>query len=182
MDLRLIFRRLWPTRWQRPGKHETISMVLLLRKPHLFSEKELRLARERAWSTSFAGGDDSKHFVVQSGPVTMMKVGPHLLNFFTYPHPFIDDPETNVEWLPQASQRKAWVEHSGCVGIDYVNQDSDLGLILCVLSRLAAELLDDNCTGVYVPYVSSLTSHVGSIYEDLRAVASSRLTGATETT
>ncbi len=158
-------------------------MVMLLRKPHTFGEEELRLAAERAWGVSFSGGGGSKNFVGRSERLTMVKVGPHLLNFFTYPGPFIDNPETNVEWLPEGSQRKAWVEHSACVGISYVNVESaDLELMLCVLSRLTAELLDDNCTGIYTPYISSLVPNIGSIYEDLRAIGSSRVTGAPPTT
>jgi len=32
-------------------------MILLLRKPHTFSEENVRLAAERAWGLSFLGGD-----------------------------------------------------------------------------------------------------------------------------
>src|SRR5437660_1446021 len=105
MNLKDIFRRLVPLRWQRTTRREPLSMVLLLRKPHLFGAEELRLAAERAWHRSFAGEEKgSMHCVVQSGTVTLMKAGPHLLNFFYYPESYIENPRANVDWLPHPSQ------------------------------------------------------------------------------
>ena len=73
MNVKDILRRLIPKRWQRRSSGDPISMVLLLRKPHFFEVQELRLAAEKAWGTSFAGGKGSKHCVFQSGIVTLMK-------------------------------------------------------------------------------------------------------------
>ena len=81
MNYKAIFRKLIPMRWQRTSKNEPLSIVLLLRKPHLFNAQELRLAAQRAWLTSFAGGEGSMHCVAQSGEVTLLKAGPHVLNF-----------------------------------------------------------------------------------------------------
>jgi hypothetical protein len=175
MIIPYILRRFIPMRWQRPSKDETISIVLLLRKPHFFAAEELERAAERAWRTSFAdGGEKSTHFVLQSGMVTMVKAGPHLLNFFHYPHPYIDNPKENVDWLSQASQRQAWTEHTGCLGVDYMNRHTDVELIYCVLSKLVAELLDENCTGIYTPRERSLAPNDKSLYQDLFELGSSR--------
>jgi hypothetical protein len=174
MNLPYILRRFIPMRWQRPSKDETISIVLLLRKPHFFTAGELERAAERAWRTPFTGGgENSRHFVMQTG-VTMMKAGPHLLNFFHYPQPYIDNPKENVDWLPQASQREAWIEHTACLGVDYLNRDTDVELIYCVLSKLVAELLDENCTGIYTPRERSLTPNDKSLYQDLFELGSFR--------
>ncbi|HTC32149.1 MAG TPA: hypothetical protein VK724_02200 [Bryobacteraceae bacterium] len=104
----------------------------------------------------------------------MMKAGPHLLNFFHYPQPYIDNPKENVDWLPQASQREAWIEHTACLGVDYLNRDTDVELIYCVLSKLVAELLDENCTGIYTPRERSLTPNDKSLYQDLFELGSFR--------
>jgi hypothetical protein len=167
-------RKLIPLRWQRLSKDEPLSMVMLLRKPHLFSAIELQLVAERAWHTSFAGGEGSMHCVAQSGATILMKAGPHLLNFFYYPKPYIDDPREAVESFPQPSQRRAWIEHSACVGVDYMNYDADVELGYCVLSKLVAEMLDENCTGVYIPRECSLAPNDDTLYLELQKMASAR--------
>jgi len=134
MRLPYALRRFVPLRWQRTSKEEPLSMVLLLRKPHLFSTEELRRAAERAWHVSFAGKEESSmHCVVQSGTTTMMKAGPHLLNFFYYPAPFVENHKENTAWLRQASQREAWIKHTACLGVDYFNHDVSVELGYCVL-------------------------------------------------
>ena len=148
-------------------------MVLLLRKPHLFSAEELRLAAERAWHTSFAGEENSsKDCVVQSATVTLMKAGPHALNFFYYPEPYVENPKGSVDWLPHPSQRQAWANHAACVGVDYLNYDVSVELGYAVLSKLVAEMLDGNCTGVYIPQQRSLIPNDESLYLELHKLTS----------
>jgi len=148
-------------------------MVLLLRRPHLFSADELRLAAERAWHTSFAGEENgSKHCVVQSETVTLMKAGPHALNFFYYPEPYIENPKENLDWLPHPRQRQAWVSHSACFGVDYLNYDVSVELGYCVLAKVVAEMLDGNCTGIYIPRQRSLIPNDESLYVELQKLAS----------
>lgn len=178
MDFRRLFRRYIPLRWQRTGGSDPISIVLLQRVPHFFSAAELRLAAEKTWGASFTnGGANSMRRVKQSGNATLMKAGPHLLNFFQYPRPYIDNPESNVDRLPLDSQRQAWVEHSAYVAVDYLNRNVDLDLAYCILSGLVAEMLDENCTGIYVPRESSLSPNDRSLYSELRRIALSRDSG-----
>ena len=58
-----------------------VSMVLLLRQSRVLTLDQLRLAAERAFGTSFAGGKESQHYVVQVVLFTLMKAGPHSLSF-----------------------------------------------------------------------------------------------------
>jgi hypothetical protein len=70
--------------------------------------EELQRAAERAWHISFAGEDrQSMDFVVQQGAVTFMKTGPHVLSFFRYPAPYIENHREQISWLPQPSQLEA---------------------------------------------------------------------------
>jgi hypothetical protein len=179
MNHKAIFRKLIPMRWQRTSKDEPLSMVLLLRKPRLFDAEQLRLAAQRAWHTSFAGGEDSMHCVAQSGEVTLLKAGPHLLNSFYYPKPYIDNPKEQIDWLPQVSQRRAWVEHSACIEVNYLNHDVNVQLGYCVLSKLVAEILDRNCTAIYIPRESRLIPNDESLYPELQRIASARESGVT---
>jgi hypothetical protein len=179
MNFTTIFRRLVPLRWQRTTKGEPLSIVLLLRKPHYFEAEELRLAAERAWRTSFAGNEGSMHCVAQSGKATLLKAGPHLLSFLHSRKPYFDNPKENIDWLPQLSQRQAWTEHSAWVAVDYLNRDVDVELGYCVLSKLAAEILDGNCTGIYIPREGKLVPNDDSLYVELQKIASSRESGVT---
>ncbi len=174
MNFKAIFRKLIPMRWQRTSKGEPLSMVLLLRKPHLFSAEELRLAAKRAWRISFTGGEGSIHCVEQVGEVTLLKAGPHVLNFFYYPEPYFENTKENIEWLPQVSQRQAWMQHSACIGVDYLNSDVDVELAYCIISKLVAEMLDGNCTGIYIPRESRVIPNDESLYLELQKIASSR--------
>jgi hypothetical protein len=147
MNLTDIFRSYVPLRWQRTTPNEPLSMVMLQRKAHFFGAEELRLAAERAWHTSFTGEDeDSMHCVVQRGKITLMKVGPHMLNFFCYPAPYVENPKETVDWLPRPGQREAWVNHSACFGVDYLNGDVSVQLGYSVLSKLVAEMLDSEAS------------------------------------
>lgn len=112
------------------------------------------------------------HCVKQSGTVTLMKAGPHLLNFFYYPEPYFENPKDNVDWLPQLSQRQAWMQHSGCVAVDYLNDGVSVELGYCVLAQLISEILDGNCTGICIPREQSLVPNDESLYLELRKLGS----------
>jgi hypothetical protein len=105
--------------------------------------------------------------------VTLMKAGPHLLNFLSTPRPYVVHAGENVEWLPQLSQRQAWVEHSAWCAVDYMNDNADLELAYCVLAKLVAEMVDENCTGVYIPRERALIPNGESLYRQLQEMASS---------
>jgi hypothetical protein len=172
-----ILKRLIPAQRQQASDQEPLSMVLLLRTPHFFRDIELRTAAEKAWGVSFSDGEGSMHCVIQKGTTTLMKAGPHLLSFCHYPKPYVENPKENTAWLPKASQRRAWAEHEACLGVDYMNRDPDAELAYCVLAKLIAEMLDENCAGIYVPREKSLIPNDGSLYPELQRIASSRTTG-----
>ena len=177
MNLKAVVQRFVPMRWQRVGKKEPLSIVMLLRAPHVFRTEELQIAAERAWRVSFAGGNQSMHCVAQSGPTTLLKAGPHLLSFFHYAKPYIENHEENTSWLPLDSQRRAWAEHVAWVGVDYMNADTDVELAYCVLAKLVAELVDENCSAIYMPRESSLVPNKGTLYSELQKISSSRKSG-----
>jgi len=53
----------------------------------------------------------------------------------------------------------------------------DTELAYCVLSKLVAEMLDDNCSGIYIPRKRSLIPNDASLYQELQKLASSRDSG-----
>jgi hypothetical protein len=149
-------------------------MVLLLRQPHFFTAAELRVAAEKAWNRSFAGDSpNSMHCVVQAKAVTMLKAGPHALAFFHHAEPYFGWEEVQiVDWLSSDAQLAAWKQHNAWVAVDYMNKKVSLELAYCVLAQLVAELIDENCTAVYVPRELSLTPNDSSLQPALLKLAS----------
>ena len=93
-----------------------------------------------------------------------MKAGPHLINFFHYPRSYVENHKENIGWLVQPSHREACIQHSACFGVNYMNDRVSVQLGFCVLSQLVAEMLDENCSGFYVPSQRALIPHDGFLY------------------
>jgi hypothetical protein len=152
-----------------------VSMVLLLREPKFPTLDQLRLAAERAYGLSFAGGKESRHCVFQSVLFTLMRVGPHTLSFLNYTKPYGEGqfPNNFLKSIPKASQRQAWVEHAAWTAVDYAKGVVDPELEYAVLAPLCAEMIDANCTGLYVPREQSLFPNDGLLRSELEQIAGS---------
>jgi hypothetical protein len=157
-----------------------VSMVLLLRESRFITLDQLRLAGERAFGVSFAGGKGSEHYVLQEGLFTLMRTGPHMLSFLNYTKPYDVGSGKFAGSMPKASQRRAWAEHAAWTAVDYVRGGVDLELEYGVLAKLSSEMLDDNCAGLYVPREQSFIPNDGSLREGLRRNSKSAA-GTTET-
>jgi len=156
--LHRAFRRVVPMRWLRVSEGKTVSVILLLREAHAFSEEEIRGAAERAWALSFWSTRGSNRRITVSDSAVFLQAGPHLLSFCSQPYPYEEKPENDVDWLPSLSQQKAWAEHKACCRINYVPTMTDVELAHCVIAKVAVQLLDENCMGVY-----ALTSSASSL-------------------
>jgi hypothetical protein len=119
---------------------DPVSIVLLLREPHRYDKDELRLAAERAWDRLFEKAAGAGNFVIQSGHLTLMKAGSHLLGFPNAPQPYSDDPRSASRKLPRR-QRSTWMEHRAWAAVDYMKGSADSELKHRVLARIAAEML-----------------------------------------
>jgi hypothetical protein len=163
-----------PMRWWRVGECLP-SMVLLLRNPHIFTEGEFRRAAERAWAVSFSSLEGSTRQTIRTDDAVFLEAGPHRLSLVNYAKPYEHNPQEDLGWLPGVSQQRAWAEHTACCWVYYMTAGTDLELAHCVLAKVVAELLDDNCTGVFIPSEYSLIPAEAASLE-LRRMGSHRLT------
>jgi hypothetical protein len=87
-----------------------------------------------------------------------------MLHFPAQRSPYPDDPEEIAKELELAQEnlRDAWRQHHAWTSIDCMNMSDDVELEYCVVAKLAAELLDDNCIGIYVPQENSFLANGGS--------------------
>ncbi len=131
------------------------SIVLLFHQPRFFEAEWLRNAAEKAFGIPFTDGDDAKNFVTQDGNVTLLKVGAHILSLQAQFRRYEAAPEFANTLVPIEAQRKAWEQHTAWAAIDYVSGSAAGGTDVhqehCLLAKLCAEVIDDNCTGVYIP-------------------------------
>ena len=168
-----VFRRVVPLRWFRVGEDKPPAMILLLRQPHTFSEEEIRAAAERAWGLAFWSTRGSDRRILMSAEGVFLQAGRHQLSFRSLPHPYVPNPEHDADWLFSLSQKKSWSDHRACCWIYYQTATTDLELAHCVIAKVAVELLDGNCTGVWMPSECALIpGEIAS--EELRSMGAYR--------
>jgi hypothetical protein len=153
MTLKEVFKKFIPMRFRNSDGENPTSIVLLLKQPHFFADEELRAAAEKAWNRTFEGGEESRHFIVQARGITFIKVGPHVLNILHAASPYfgpLDDAELN-EFLPEVERQHAWRSHHAWCAVDYKSKNTDEHTKYCVLAALVAEMVNENCSGIWVP-------------------------------
>jgi len=177
MGIKDIFTKFVPSRFRKPDDEGPDSAVLLLRELHFFAEQELRGAAERAWNRTFEDNKESRHFIVQQSIVTFVQVGPHMLNILHRDAPYLEIGDAELEgFLPEKERREAWRAHHAWCAIDYLelSKNTDEQTKYCVLSALAAEMVDENCCGVWMPKVRYFIPKGPVLYPELKRIGSSR--------
>lgn len=175
MSLKSTFTKLIPKRSRESDNEGPDSMVLLLKQEHFFSDQELRGAAEKAWNRTFEDNEDSRHFIVQRGRVTFVKVGPHVLNILHRAAPYLEIGDAELkEFLPENEREEAWRAHHAWCAVDYLAKETDEQTKYCVLAALVAEMVDGNCCGVWMPKVSGFIPNGVFLYSELKKIALSK--------
>lgn len=170
----MIFSTLVQGLWSRLFRTAPVSMVLLLRKPIFFSNERLSAAVEQAWGDMLTRGS-SDHFVTRSEDKSVVYVKPHMISLLNSNKPYFNvDPNEHAKTLPQTSQQKAWREHRAWISLDYISSGRDIELEYSTLARLAVEMADENCSGLYIPRERSFVPNDLSLRDALEKMATSR--------
>jgi hypothetical protein len=100
--------------------------------------------------------ENSGNHVVKKQLIYIVKFGGLLLSLISLPPPYGAAPEREAQRIPELRRRKAWAEHRAWISVDYnyrgVLSPADEDEKFTQMGRLASELLNKNCTGVYIPY------------------------------
>jgi hypothetical protein len=176
MNFRSLLRRAFPSRPEAQSDQEKgpSCLVLLLREYHFFTQAELIRAAQSAWQRDFSGGEGSRHCVVQEKFVTLIKAGPHAMQVLHAPQPYLGE-LTEVDlrtFLPEPERRDAWRSHRAWASVDYLAKTSDTDTKYAVLAELVAEMIDGNCTGIWVPEMSAFIPNNRDAYGYLQKLAS----------
>ena len=128
------------------------SVVLLQRSWRILSENEIKVASEKGWSRSFDGNEDPMYFVVQSGPVLLIKAGRLGVHVLQAREPYLGNPEEIAVQLPREEQQVAWRQHRAWISFDLLNKEAvNRQEAFSALAKFALGLVDENCTGIYLP-------------------------------
>jgi hypothetical protein len=149
-----------------------VSMILLLRDPRFPSLEQLRAAAEVAYGVPFSTDKTARYCVFQQVLFTLMNAGPHTLSFLYYTKPYGDNSEDFGRAMPMASQRDAWARHTSWMAIDYVKGALDLDVEYAVLAKFCAAILENNCTGIYLPRERTFIPNDGSLAPELERISS----------
>jgi hypothetical protein len=71
-------------------------------------------------------------------------------------------------------QKQAWLKHRAWTAFDYMGRKVDLELAYCVLLKLVTEIVDGNCTGMYIPGEGIVMPNDQSLYLNLQKIAGAR--------
>ncbi len=170
--LRNLFRR---TRASQEDSEPLVSIVLLLREQRDLPEDVLRQAAARAWGPEFSG-EESGNFVVGGPFFNMVKIRGLMLQVLVAARPYVDDPERAAKSIAELRCRKVMAEHTAWISVDCNSGSAPPSVTMqekfSLIGGLAAELLNSNCTGLYVPWNNMLIPNEESLPDRLRTFAS----------
>lgn len=176
MKIRSLLRRIFRSRPEaETGAEEGPScLVLLLREYHFFTQAEVMRAAQAAWQRDFSSGEGSRHFVVQQKLVTFIKAGPHVMHVLHAREPYLGElTEADLRsFLPEPKRRDAWRSHRAWASVDYLGRDADTDTKYSVLAKLVAEMVDENCTGIWIPEMRAFIPNNIEAYGNLQKLAS----------
>jgi uncharacterized protein YegJ (DUF2314 family) len=169
------FKELWGRfrgRRTPPEEESFVSVVLLLREARSLPKQVVELAAERAWSADFHT-EGSGNLVAQNGALCFVKYGGEMFQVINSARGYGDTSERVSEEIMELRQRTAWADHRAWVSVDYITgsgvstPEARLAK-LSLAGRLAAELVNSNCTAILLPADNILIPYDESLPHRLR--------------
>lgn len=147
------------------------SIVMLLRSPFAMSKEILETAASKAYRMPYDGSEEM-YFVGWHPKLKMVKAGASLISVLEAEQPYLGDPAVVAKGFKNELLESAWIEHHTWVSFDLMNRDVPKKQAYKVLAKLAAELLDARCAGVYLPKENQFTiQNHGAAADRLRRLA-----------
>lgn len=168
-----IFLKLKALLGFKPAEPPFISVVLQFHKPILLPDDVLHAAIVRAWGRDVR--KDLNEHVVNKPPVCFVKFEEMLLLLSNVRKPYCPAEylEEALKEFSELRQKKVVREHKAFLAIDLQDPKAprkstknDCYRRMC---RLAAEFVDDNCMGVYLPETGHLRPYDAKIKNALRS-------------
>jgi len=152
------------------------AVVLLLRGPATVTEGRLRTAIFRAWNWHIGTTDaesTAQGLLVCATPTSVITLENYLFIVNSFERPYWDDPDRFAAQIPDLRQRHVVKDSRAWLSVDVIRPDQlspaeniEAYRKIC---RLAAELLDSNCLGVYLPETGVLRAQDEALLAAMRS-------------
>lgn len=162
--------------WRRRRQTEQlVSIVMLRAAPRRLSESEARGAIRRAWQGLHGDID-----VMQgpspdpqsTGTFVVALNGAPVFYIIDAARPYEDDPGETAMQFEHRGAREAYAGHQAWLSVDIVGgmPPKDMReVIIAILGRIAAELLDEQCTLIFAPALQRFALPSAETEEKLRS-------------
>jgi hypothetical protein len=157
----------------KPKEPPLISVVLHFRQPISLPDEAIHAAIRRAWGRDVR--KDLNEHVAGKPPICFVKFEGMLLLLSNVQKPYCP-PEMMEQALAEFSevrQREVVREHKGFLAIDLhaPKNPGKMEELECYrrMSRLAAEFVDSNCMGVYLPEIGHMRPYDADVISALRS-------------
>jgi len=152
------------------------AVVLLLRGPATVTEGRLRTAIFRAWNWHIGTTDAelaTQGLLVCAAPTSVIKLDNHLFIVNNFERRYGDDPDRFAAQIPDLRQRQVVKDSRAWLSVDVIRPEQPSPAekieVYRKICRLAAELLDNNCLGVYLPETGVLRAHDEALLAAMRS-------------
>jgi uncharacterized protein YegJ (DUF2314 family) len=156
-----ILAWLWIHPWRQTALGSLKSFVLLLRKPRQLALAELRRATDSALGVRCDTlNTTADNAIVYSPPVFYIRADGYTFLVNNAETPYISHEENTPEHVPNVRLQEVIRDHKAWLSVDLVAapEHATTEDIYQRLGCLIAELVDDNCIGLYCPETSQLNA------------------------
>lgn len=169
-----ILKDLWRERFNQEdeaGGGSLISIVLLLREPRELTMEQVRDMVVRAWGVKLGEDQEANEWMGRMGPsfALVTRFGVYALH--VAPEPYMSNPEEAAEDIKDIRLADVISKHRAWYAVDLMRVGEDVPSpeqAYPYIGQLLAELVDDNCLGVYCPESERLNVNSPELVEKLR--------------
>jgi hypothetical protein len=152
---------------------ELISVVLNFKQPASLTEARIRTAIGLAWGRDVR--EDLNEHVVNRPPICFVKFDEMVLLLTNSDKPYCPAEylEQALARFPDERQKKVARKYNAFLTIDLLNPKNPRAGMKCEcyrrMAHLAAEFVDDNCLGVYIPETGHMRPYDEDVIKALRS-------------
>jgi uncharacterized protein YegJ (DUF2314 family) len=154
-------------------KEPMLSFVMLLDRPKPIDREQIKAAVERLWGVQLADkGEATDNFLAwdEALPTAALCINGDYLLIHSFPAPYFGDPAAAAADMPELRRRKVLSDHKAWMSVDgmSIKAPENRARLERLAALLVAELLDDDCLGIFQPSTSRLVPVDDTIRDRLR--------------
>ncbi len=156
--------------------HRLISIVGLVKEPKYLDASMIAKAAATAWKVDLGTDEEEGKdgFVVGVSPSFIIQCRNQAYLINTFPTTYVEDIEELAESIPDVRLRNIILQHEAwfscdAMGVDADTSEKEVKQWYTRLGKLFAELMDEDCLGVFLPDANRLYANNSETIHDLRS-------------